>query len=430
MNTNQYQTKTKANVRQEPDRHSHHRQTDYRSAAPTQVETKGQRQRAKQYADSRRAEIEKVRSENPNAVKHRNYTQPPRGEKHALFILILVIFLCFSLSLLAVYGIATMVKNNSMPEDTHADTLPGIADNTTSADQQTSPDTGTTNGTGEQVQSVYASATPDTANISGAVLSSNAILIDLQSHTIIAQKGSGDRIYPASMTKIMTLLVAVENMTSLEQTATVTKQTTDYCYSEGASIAGFAAEETVTVEDLLYGTILPSGADATMTLAECIAGSEQEFVRLMNKKAAELGLVGTNFVNTSGLHHPQHYSTVHDIALILKAAVDNDTCFKILSASHYITSETPQHPTGIPLYSIVHTRTSSIKLRDMTIVGGKTGFTPEAGQCLSTYAITDDNREFILVTANASDKSIPISDAEYVYKTYALPKDENTDIAA
>ena len=220
------------------------------------------------------------------------------------------------------------------------------------------------------------------------------------------------------MTKIMTLLVAVENMPSLDQKATVTGETVDYCYLEGASVAGFSANETVTVKDLLYGTILRSGADATKTLAECISGSEEEFVKLMNEKAIELGLENTHFVNTSGLHHEDHYTTPHEVALMLKAALENEICFKVLTTQHYITSQTTQNKNGIPLYSIVHSRVSAIKSPYFTILGGKTGYTPEAGRCLATYAITEDNREFIFVSANAVETIQTAEDAEYAYKTF------------
>ena len=328
-----------------------------------------------------------------------------------------------------------MLKEKSRPADSTSaidTTTAAPSENDTNEDTQTADTTEETSTPTVDVKPVYAQPTDDTKNLGANVVSTNAILIDLKSHTITAQKGADERIYPASMTKIMTLLVAAENMTSLDQMATVTKETTNYCYLEGASVVGFSPDETVTMEDLLYGTILPSGADATMTLAQCIAGSEEEFVKLMNKKATELGLTGTNFINTSGLHDPDHYSTVHDIALILKAAMDNDICFKVLSASHYVTSETTQHPTGIPLYSIVHQRTTIIKLNDITIVGGKTGYTPEAGQCLATYAITADGREYIYVTANgpAGDKLQPAKDAEYAYKNYAIQPDSTTTLAA
>ena len=405
-----------------------HTQTQ-RSAAPIEIDNRGQRQRRTQYINSSKAEIERIKNENPDYVRHKSYSQPrvTAHSKRNAFVLVFVIFLCFSLSLLAVYGIANLLKEDTPVTETQGTDTNGSSTDTVSQTEQQTSDVSDTD---EVIDSVYASVTPSTAELFGNVYSSNAILIDIKNNTILAQKSPDAKIYPASMTKIMTLLVAVENMSSLDQTATVTKQTTNYCYTEGASIAGFAANETVTVKDLLYGTILPSGADATMTLAECIAGSEAEFVKLMNKKAADLGLENTNFVNTSGLHHNDHYSTVHDISIILKTAIQNDICFKVLSASHYTTSSTEQHPNGIPLYSIVHSRTSSINLSDITIVGGKTGFTPEAGQCLATYAVTTDNKEYIFVSANGADKLQPVADAEYAYKTYALAKEESTNIAA
>ena len=266
---------------------------------------------------------------------------------------------------------------------------------------------------------VYAATNESTKTIKSGITSKNAILIELGSYTVLAQKGADVRINPASMTKILTILVAVEHMESLDQSATVTRKTTDYCYIEEASVAGFKAHETVTVEDLLYGTILPSGADAALTLAECIAGSEEAFAELMNKKAAELGLVGSHFVTVTGLYHPDHYSTVHDIAVILKAALANDICKTVLSAKSYTTSKTNKSPNGIYLESIVHTRLSGTSVPGLTILGGKTGYLPEAGYCLATYATSDDGKVYILVTAGApNNKKQPISDAAHVYKEY------------
>ncbi len=392
-----------------------------RSAKPQEVDTRGQKQRARHYINEKDAELERIKAQYPNHVKHKDYVQSRanRSGVRTLSMLVLIVFLFFSLSLLAVYGIAVAVKNARTPEGTPAGEQTSVTD-TTAAEppaDTTAPDTPTD--VPPEPPAIYASVTDTTANLSSEIGSTNAILIDLESFTVLAQKGPGERIYPASMTKIMTLLVGVENMTSLDQKATVTQQTIDYCCNEDATRAGFEPNETVTVEDLLYGIILPSGADATMTLAECIAGSEEEFVRMMNTKAAELGLKNTHFVNTSGLHHPDHYSTVHDIALILKAAMANDTCFKVLSANHYITSETTQHPTGKPLYSIVHSRISSIKSNDFTVIGGKTGYTNEARQCLATYAVASDgSHDYIFVSANAADRNIPVKDAEYAYSTY------------
>ncbi len=342
-----------------------------------------------------------------------------------------MIFLFFATSLLAVFGIAVALKNASDPQDTSTGTGDDILGVQT--DILSPTDTSAFESSKDphpepepDVPSIYASATPSTVDLTSEIGSANAIMIDLDSFTVIAQKGADDRIYPASMTKIMTLLVGVEHMQSLDQKAIVTKQTVDYCYNEGASIAYFKPDEEVTVQDLLYGTILPSGADATMTLAECIAGSEEGFVKLMNEKAAELGLENTHFANTSGLHHPDHYSTVHDIAIILKTAMSNETCFKILSANHYITSKTTQNPNGIPLDSIAHKRIADIKSSAFTIIGGKTGYTPEAGQCLATYAIAEDGKEYIFVSANAADRAIPVKDAQFAYTTYIEKRDSVT----
>ena len=422
MNTNQHQSAHNT--------HPQERTGERRSATPSPVDTSGQRQRTRQYINAHHDEINKIRKENPQSVQHKSYANSYQNKRrrNALVTLVLVVFLCFSLSLLAVYGIASMVKEKNTPKDTtQQDT---VATDTISSDSQSNEITDTTAPTTESAP-VYAQPDDSTKNLGANVLSSNAILISLDTHTITAQKAADVRIYPASMTKIMTLLVAAENITSLTDKATVSKDTTNYCYLEGATVAGFSPNETVTMEDLLYGIILPSGADATMTIADHIAGSEEEFVMLMNLKAEELGLRSTHFVNSSGLHHPEHYSTVHDIALILKAAIDNDICFKVLTAPYYITSITEQHPQGIELFSRTHTRISSIKINDLEIVGGKTGYTPEAGQCLATYAITSDGREYIFVSANAPDKNQTAKDAEYAYKTFtSISDDEDTTQAA
>ena len=122
------------------------------------------------------------------------------------------------------------------------------------------------------------------------VISTRALLVDWDTRTVIAQRGAGDRINPASMTKILTLLVAVEHITDLDDTFTITREITDYSYSNDCSAAGFEDGEAVTVRDLLYGTILPSGADAAAGLAFYVSGSLEGFADLMNQKQEELGL--------------------------------------------------------------------------------------------------------------------------------------------
>ena len=154
--------------------------------------------------------------------------------------------------------------------------------------------------------------------------SSSAVLVDVQSGTVLAEKAPDAKIYPASMTKVMTLLVAAENLPDLDATFTMTQAIIDPIYLAGASMAGFVDGETVSMRDLLYGAVVPSGAEATEALAQAVAGSEEAFVTMMNEKAATLGLTSTHFMNTSGLHDEDHYSTVREIALILQAALQID----------------------------------------------------------------------------------------------------------
>ena len=133
-----------------------------------------------------------------------------------------------------------------------------------------------------------------------------SILIDATSDTAIAGKNMDQRIFPASMTKVMTILVACENLNSYDDTYTFKEADLVKPYEQNATMAGFKAGEAVTARDMLYGAILPSGADACIGLANLVAGSEASFVKMMNARAKELGLKNTNFVNTTGIHDLLH----------------------------------------------------------------------------------------------------------------------------
>ena len=136
------------------------------------------------------------------------------------------------------------------------------------------------------------------------VTSTYALMVDLSKKEIVAQKNAYDRINPASMTKILTLLVASEHVSNLDDTFTMTLDITDYAYVNDCSSVGFLDGEVVTVKDLLYGTILPSGGDAAVGLATYVAGSHEAFVEMMNQKIAELGLADSaNFTNCVGLYY-------------------------------------------------------------------------------------------------------------------------------
>ena len=132
----------------------------------------------------------------------------------------------------------------------------------------------------------YANYTEDTQEIAADIISQNVIVINCESNEVVASRNASERCYPASTTKIMTILTAVDYITDYNQTLTFTYEITDPFHIEGATMAGFLDGEAINITDMLYGAILPSGADATAGIAITLAGGEKEFVKLMNKKAS------------------------------------------------------------------------------------------------------------------------------------------------
>ncbi|MBR4071183.1 MAG: D-alanyl-D-alanine carboxypeptidase, partial [Clostridia bacterium] len=255
--------------------------------------------------------------------------------------------------------------------------------------------------------------------------SSHGILINLRNNTVIAEKNGNERMYPASMTKILTLIVAYENVDDLNDTFTFDFDIVNDAYLAGASVAGFTTGETVTIRDLLYGTVLPSGADATTALAQYIAGDEVAFAALMNKKAKEIGMTNSHFVTASGLHDDDHYSTCEDMALALKYAIATPELREILGTYTYTTSKTPEHPDGIMLFSTMYTKMKGDEAGDTYVQGGKTGYTPEAHNCLASFAAKCEEEDaeltapqYILVTGGGIGEYAAIYDAINSYKKY------------
>lgn len=251
-------------------------------------------------------------------------------------------------------------------------------------------------------------------DISG-INSPYAVLMQVRGGRVIGEINGEEQMYPASMTKIMTTIVAIENLKDLDQEITLTNEMFEGLYEQDATQAGFQPGETVRAIDLLYGVMLPSGAECCIALADTIAGSEADFVTLMNEKAAKLGMTGTNFCDTTGLHDANHYSTARDIAVLLKYALKDDTFREIIESPYHSTPGTNIHPDGITFYSTMFKNLSDTAVTDGKIMGGKTGYTGEAGHCLASFAEIDGT-EYILVTGGASGTGIPhINDAVTVY---------------
>lgn len=250
------------------------------------------------------------------------------------------------------------------------------------------------------------------------IVSSHAVFVDLENRTILAGRGEKERIVPASMTKVLTLLVAVEHLEDLDAPYTVTEEVLSYSLRHDCSGAGFEKEETVTVRDLLYGAILPSGADAALSLAFCVSGSHETFVELMNGKLEELGLSGSaHFTNCVGVYEEDHYCTAYDMAVIMAAAMENEVCREVLSAHTYQTSETDQHPDGI-LLSNWFLRRIEDKDTGGEVVYGKTGYVDQSGSCAVSCGAGADGRTYICVSVNAYNKWKCINDHAALYKRF------------
>jgi len=258
----------------------------------------------------------------------------------------------------------------------------------------------------EPEENIYTLSPDAQTRIVGSELpSSYAIVIDLTENRILAVKNAYAVISPASMTKILTLLTVADYVTDpamLQDTVTIDMDITNYCFSNGCSVAGFEREEAVPVEELLYGAILPSGAEACLALAEYVAGSHEAFVTRMNEKAAELGISDTaSFTNCVGLYDENNCCTVYDMALILKAAMENDLCRQILSTKVREIAPNAFHEEGMILSNWFIRRIEDHLPTGIEIRGAKTGYVEEAGNCAASCAAGPDGREYICVTADA-----------------------------
>lgn len=246
------------------------------------------------------------------------------------------------------------------------------------------------------------------------------LLMDLENSASLLTINSKNRIYPASMTKMMTTIVAIESINDWDTPVTVSAEIIDEMQKASASMAGFPAGEKVSVKDLLYGVMLPSGGDAAMALAEATAGSQEIFVALMNQKAERLGMTNTHFTNVVGLHNDNHYTTAEDLAKLMIYALKNDLFRQIFTAKDYTTTPSNRHSQGITLHSSVLNKTE-INFDGGCILGSKSGYTKEAGLCLASLA-EKNGRQYILITAKAqgdySSQSYHLEDALLIYEQY------------
>lgn len=240
-----------------------------------------------------------------------------------------------------------------------------------------------------------------TGNTSAADLAPNArsaILMDAGTGTIIYEKNSHDKLPPASITKIMTMLLTVEALDEGRLQLTDMVRTSEYAASMGGSQIFLEPGEEMSVDEMLKGIAMASGNDASVAMAEKLAGSESAFVDMMNSKAEELGLKDTHFANCNGLPAENHYSSAHDIAVISRELLKHERIIKYTgSYQDYLRKDTEKPFWLVNTNKLVRFYTGADGL--------KTGYTSEAKFCLSATASRDGLRAVAVVLGEPNTKT-------------------------
>jgi len=248
------------------------------------------------------------------------------------------------------------------------------------------------------------------------VKSEAALLFDITNKEALYAKNPYEKLYPASLTKLMTALITLQRG-ELDDTVTISSNAINIPVP-GAKMCGFKEGDAITLETLLNCLLIYSGNDASIAIAEHISGSEEEFVKLMNSEAKKLGAVHTNFTNSHGLHDENHYTTAYDLYLIFNELIQYDTFINIISKDSYTASYMDKD--GNNKESTF--RTTNLYLRNQVespeniqIVGGKTGVTSRAGNCLILLLKDGNNNQYISLVLKASNSDELYSDMSSLF---------------
>mgnify|MGYP002594821698 CR=1 FL=1 len=247
----------------------------------------------------------------------------------------------------------------------------------------------------------------------------SALLMEKETGTVLFAKDEHAKLEPASVTKVMTLLLTMEAIDAGQLHYDDVVTASAHACSMGGSQIWLKENEQMTVSDMLKAVCVVSANDCAVALAETVAGSEEAFVALMNRKAGELGMKHTHFANCTGLTSPEHYSSAADLAVLLQAALNNETFRTVFTTGQYTSSVTAQHPKGLYMASTLLSRLDGGEVTGGQILGGKTGYTDAAGLCLASLAVVN-GKEYILVTlgapGNHATEQTNIMDAVQVYR--------------
>ena len=229
-------------------------------------------------------------------------------------------------------------------------------------------------------------------------------MFDLNNSEIVYATNMHEKLYPASLTKLLTALVAIK-YGSLNQVLTATNAVN--ITEPGAVICGIRSGDSMTLEQALHLLLIRSGNDVANLIAENIAGSVDEFIVLMNEEAAKLGATNSHFMNAHGLHHTDHYTTVYDMYLIFKEVVKFEAITQIIGLSSYSTTYKDKYGSNKNI-SVSTTNAYFKQLyvapANVTILGGKTGTTDEAGSCLGLYVKDISGNPYISIILHGNTR--------------------------
>ncbi len=253
--------------------------------------------------------------------------------------------------------------------------------------------------------------------------SSYLVLADADTGEILIERDADKVAYPASMTKVLTVLTAMDFVKEedFDKTVKVCQETLTYVYKHDCSRVGFVLDQEVCIKDLFYGTIVCSGGDAALELAKYCCGSVDAFVEQMNKKVEELGLSETaHFTNPVGIFDENLHCTVKDIGIIMCAAMQNEFLRDVLKTRIYTTTVYVENDENIKPLEISNwfIRRIEDKETNGTVIGAKTGFVNQSRNCAVSYMVSDSGKNYVCVTGMAPNAWRAIYDHVALYRSF------------
>lgn len=236
------------------------------------------------------------------------------------------------------------------------------------------------------------------------ITATSSLIVNTSDDEVLYANNVYERMYPASLTKLITALVVLEHADLNDMVAISYKAS--HITESGAKLCGFKEGDKVKLEALLNCLLVYSGNDAGIAIAEHVGGSEEGFAKMMNETAKSVGAVHSNFINAHGLHNDNHYTTAYDLYLIFNELLMYDKFVSIINHESYTIqyNDKDNNPKEAEfLNTNRYLRGTESAPKGITVVGGKTGTTSKAGSCLILYSKDDNNKSYISLIMQASD---------------------------